>query len=402
MFKFERKDKMIETITEKQNPAAKAGYDMIYLVSCSIHGIVPEQSRVEQMDMTNLYRMTQYHSLTAMVYMALESSGVFSNCKDLQLIKKWKDAKEKSIRKNLMFDTERKEIVSFMETVGIWYMPLKGILLKEMYPKIGMRQMADNDILYDKEYQKELLKFMTDRGYEASQIGKGNHDIYQKAPIYNFEFHRALYGSAHDRKWEEYYRNVKKRLIKDKDNGFGYHFRNEDFYIYIMTHACKHYTGSGTGLRSLLDIYIFLKHKEAELNWHYIAVELDELGITEFEKESRELCKKLLSEQPYPFTQKELDTLTFYLGSGTYGTMINSIEKKIRRYQPDKRSVTAATRIKYYLGRLFPDMDHYKNYAPFVYRHKWLIPLYLVFRVVRGLICKGKKIRMEIQVVNKI
>lgn len=34
-------------------------------------------------------------------------------------------------------------------------MPLKGILLKEMYPKIGMLQMADNDILYDKQYRKE-------------------------------------------------------------------------------------------------------------------------------------------------------------------------------------------------------------------------------------------------------
>ena len=77
-------------------------------------------------------------------------------------------------------------------------MTLKGIILKEMYPKLGMRQMADNDILYDKQYQEELLNFMIARGYEPSQIGEGNHDVYEKAPVYNYEFHTALYNVATD------------------------------------------------------------------------------------------------------------------------------------------------------------------------------------------------------------
>lgn len=393
---------MIEMTTEMQNSAKKVSYDMIYLVNCSLHGIVPEQNRVEQMDLTALYHMAKYHSLTAMVCMALETAGAFSTCQEAELVKKWKDAKEKAIRKNLMLDAERKEILSFMEGKGIWYLPLKGILLKEMYPKLGMREMADNDILYDKEYQKELLYFMKARGYEASQIGKGNHDIYQKAPVYNFEFHTALYSAAYDRSWEEYYRNTKQRLVKEDGNLFGYHFKEEDFYVYIITHAYKHYTISGTGLRSLLDSYIFLNQKEADLNWHYMAVELEDLRVTEFERESRELCKKIFSKKIYLLTQKETEMLAYYLGSGTYGTLKNNVEKKFRRYQSENKPVTTVTRIKYYLGRLIPDREHYKNYAPFVYRHPWLISFYLVFRVVRGLIRKGNTIRKEIQIVHRM
>ncbi|MFA9466310.1 MAG: nucleotidyltransferase family protein [Velocimicrobium sp.] len=393
---------MIETAIKIQNPVEKAGYDMIYLVTCSLHGIIPEQSIVEQMDLTVLYRMAKYHSLTAMIFMALESTDILLRCKDVQLVKTWKDAKEKAIRKNLMLDVERNEILSFMEREGIWYLPLKGILLKEMYPKLGMRQMADNDILYDEQYQKELLTFMTKRGYKASQIGKGNHDVYTKVPVYNYELHTALYGSAFDKSWEEYYRNVKQRMLKDRDNGFGYHFKAEDFYTYLMTHAYKHYSGSGIGLRSLVDTYVYLQQKEAKFNWHYVSVELEELRITEFERESRQLCKKLFSQKRYSLTQMESEALTYYLGCGTYGTMKNNIEKKLRKCQPDEKAVTIVTKLKYYFGRLIPDMQHYKNYAPIVYQHKMLIPFYLIFRLIRGAIRKRKLIINEIHIVHKI
>ncbi|MDK2808275.1 MAG: hypothetical protein PWP24_1010 [Clostridiales bacterium] len=393
---------MIEIDTKTKTPLERAGFDMIYLVACSLHGMIPEQSLVKQMNLTVLYRMAKYHSLTAMVCMALESSDIFLVCEEEPIIRKWKEEKEKAIRKNLLLDTERSEIISFMEKEGIWYMPLKGILLKKMYPKFGMRQMADNDILYDERYQKELLSFMTERGYKASQIGKGNHDVYTKAPVYNYELHTSLYGSMHDKSWEEYYRNVKQRLLKDRNNDFGYHFKAEDFYIYLLTHTYKHYSGSGTGLRSLVDTYVYLQHKEVKFNWHYVSVELEELKITEFERESRQLCKKIFSKNMEPLTEKECDMLTYYLGCGTYGTMKNNIEKKLRNYQQDEKAVTARVKIKYYVRRLIPDREHYKNYAPLVYRHKWLIPCYLVFRVIRGLICKGKKIRGEIKVVHEI
>jgi len=393
---------MIAMMTEQQYPTAKIGFDLCYLVTCSLHNIIPEQSRVEQMDLTLLYHFSKKHSLTAIVFMALEAAGAFSGSREEQLAGKWRDAKNKAIRKNLLLDAERNEILAFMEQSGIWYMPLKGIILKDMYPKLGMRQMADNDILYDKQFQKELFHYMTARGYQECEFGKGNHDVYQKEPIYNFEMHTALYATAKGREWEEYYRDVKKRLIKDDTNRQGYHFKDEDFYIYLITHNYKHYSGSGTGLRSLIDIYVFLKQKGEGLNWHYIWTELEALHMKEFEKESRQLSRKLFSVNLSSLSQKEQDLLLYYLDSGVYGTLKNSIEKKLRTYQPDQKKISSATRIRYYVDRLLPDEDHYINYAPFVYKHKWLIPFYLVFRVVRGLIKKRNKIQSEIQVLHKI
>ena len=77
-----------------------------------------------------------------------------------------------------------------MDSEHIWYLPLKGIILKDYYPSVGMRQMSDNDILFDADAWERVEKHMLSEGYETESVGKGNHDVYQKAPVYNFEMHR--------------------------------------------------------------------------------------------------------------------------------------------------------------------------------------------------------------------
>ena len=217
----------------------QAFYDLIYLSKCAVNGTTPSKSRLDQMNMEQLYIAAKYHTLTAITAYALESAGIQED--------KFRTAKEKASRKNLFLDTERKKLFSFCENNEIWYMPLKGCILKEMYPDFSMRQMADNDILFDVKYQSEIKKYLTDNGYSIIRYGKGNHDVYEKPPVLNFEMHTALFGQAHNQEWKKYYVDIKDRLVKDSDNNYGYHFSDEDFYIYIITHEYKHYLKGGTG-----------------------------------------------------------------------------------------------------------------------------------------------------------
>lgn len=60
------------------------------------------------------------------------------------------------------------------------YLPLKGIIMKDYYPSVGMRQMSDNDILFDADAWERMEKHMISEGYEAEYVGKGNHDVYHK------------------------------------------------------------------------------------------------------------------------------------------------------------------------------------------------------------------------------
>lgn len=379
----------------------KTEYDMIYLAACGINGVSPDKNALQEPDMEKLYRLSYAHFMDALVGTALKQAGV-------SLPKAWNEHISKAVRKVVLFDAERAKLFGFMEQKGIWYLPLKGIVLKDYYPAVGMRQMSDNDILFDYSFCDEVQEYMESQGYEAVSVGVGNHDVYKKEPVYNFELHSALYGAMHQNNWEDYYKDVKDRLVLDNGSSYGYHFTDEDFYVYIVTHAHKHYAGSGTGLRTLLDFYVYLRAKEPELDFTYIEKECEVLGIAEFERQNRTLCRKVFDAGALydmdafekQLSHEEQEMLYYYLSSGVYGTVERGVENRVKKY----RSISGKrSKVGYLFSRLFPGMDTYKHY-PFFYKHKLLLPVCWVYRVFRVLFSKERREQMvrEIKVVKRI
>ena len=365
-------------------------YTFLYLLMCGVEGKPPSSELLREMNMEDVYQISVYHTLSAMTYMILEKG---QDILEGEVFKNWKKEKDKAIRKNILLDRERERIFAFMEEQGIWHMPLKGIILKEMYPAFGMRQMADNDILYDSNFQKPLCIWMKAQGYKVISCGRGNHDVYEKKPVYNYEMHTALYGGEHNPVWITYYENIKEKLIADKKKKYSFHFTDEDFYIYIITHIYKHFAGSGTGIRSLLDVYIYLQAKEAIMNWDYINEELKKVQVSDFEGKVRHLSQKVFSKELQKLTKKEEELLKYFLYSGTYGTLENHVQHRLDQFETDKKG--------YIIKRLVPDEEFYKNYVPFVYQHKWSRPFFIIFRLVRGLFRKDRRIMKEIKALKK-
>ena len=46
-----------------------------------------------------------------------------------------------SLKKVFALESERAALTKFFEENNIWYLTLKGVLLQNLYPKMGMRQM---------------------------------------------------------------------------------------------------------------------------------------------------------------------------------------------------------------------------------------------------------------------
>ena len=198
--------------------------------------------------------------------------------------------------------------------------------------------------------------------------------------------------------------NVKERLIKDEGNGCGFHFTDEDFYVYFFAHAVKHYKGGGIGLRMLVDLYLYAS-KKTDLDWPYIERELKKLGLMESEKEMRELAATLfsgdtyLSEQALSPRQREL--LSGIISSGTYGTVETQVGNKLERYTKEKK-ITGKTRLKlhYLRERFFPTTPEHREYYAFYYQHWWGRPLLLFVRFVKLLI-NHKRVKKEFEALRR-
>ena len=375
------------TITEEQ----KKNYvdAVIRLCAYAVHGERPAEGWVQGLDLDLLYRMAERHLLTGIVAYALEAAGI----KDARFTQ----AKGKAIRKVATMDFEMARVFEEFDRAGIWHAPLKGIVLKDLYPEVGMRQMCDHDILIDTKRAEQAREIMEGLGFETASFGTWIHDTYHKDPVCNFELHLALFPTTFDERIVEYYGNVAERLLKDEGEGSGYHFSPEDFYVYITAHEYKHYTGSGTGLRSLLDTYVYLRHYEGCLDMEYVQGELAKLGLTGFEQRNRVLAQRLFTGQE--LTREEEMTLRQFSSSGTYGTMENLVKNSLKKIRWDGM-ITPQVKLRYLLGRMFPGRDYlYPTYRLAKYRLS--LPLAWSFRAVRAMLFRGKEIFREIGFVRK-
>ena len=386
------------------------GEDMLYLITCALHNQTPDKDKVCGMDLAALYRYARRHTLAAITYDALKllgssiGDGPRALAKDdtvVSILTKWKETRDKALRKNLMLDAARKKLFQYMDAEHIWYMPLKGAILKDLYPRQEMRQMADNDILFDATYEAAVKDYFVREGYEVISYAKGNHDVYEKEPVYNFEMHTSLFGEAHNEIWAEYYKDIQSKLNKS-DNHFQYSFTDEDFYIYFIVHAFKHFDGCGTGIRYFVDSYVYQNAKN--LNRSYIERELDKLGVLEFEKTFRSTSMKIFGkgEAVSRLNREEYSMLCDSMFAGTYGNLQSGIDKKLHKIQGNEDRITKNTKVKYIIGRLFPPMSYYKAYYPFIYKTRIFIPFFVIFRMVRGVLQHWREMMREIRVVLKI
>jgi len=359
-------------------------------MACALNGVAPSSQYLEGKDMKDIYAVSARHSVAALVAYALEKCGLAPA--------KFIEHKNLSIRKTLLFNVEREAILKILEQEKIKYMPLKGIYTKDLYPAIGLREMGDNDILFDSAYRERVRDIMVERGYEVEQYNRFNHDVYHKPPVFNFEMHVSLFAKHEEKVFYEYYENLLERAAVIEGTKYGRCLSDEDSYIYTKLHEYKHYKHGGIGLRTLADTYVFIRAKE-NLDCDYVKRELHSLEADEYEALIRRLAFTVLSREAAENPPKSLastldrelfNTYEYMCFSGTYGTSYNNMDNAIKEYEKISGNAKSA-KFSYLWHRIFPPMRVYEIYYPFYYKHKILIPFLFFKRVFRALFKNRKR-----------
>ena len=360
----------------------KSSCALMKLVGCAARNEQPDKDWVMTLDLDALYETAKSQMLSAAAAEALRRAGINDA--------RFRNAMGKAIRRVAMLDGDRQEVLTRLEEAGIRYMPLKGSLLKDLYPFYGMREMVDNDILIDKTRKQDVRQIMEGLGFTYMHGGYV-HDSYFKKPLSNFEMHKQLFSQNVQKGLHDYYENVFDRLVKDEDNLYGYHFTDEDFYLYLVAHEYKHYAGGGTGLRSLVDLYIWLRAKESTMDRAYIDRELAKMGIQQYEKESRTLAFRLLEDQPLSAKEKEM--LAFLVSSGTFGNMANRVENRAKEF--------GGGGLRYVWKRIFVPKEKIEIAFPLFAKYPVLMPVLPFYRLYKNMKRGSYKVTDEISALLK-
>lgn len=371
---------------------------LLYLANCAVKEEVPDREFLAQMDWKGVYEASAFHNLAAMTCMAVDSAvaaedGFVLSEGQHEIYQKWQESKHRAVRKYMLMDMAVRQTEAFLEQSGIWYMLLKGSVLKDLYPKPGMRQMSDCDILFDPAYQQQVHDYFVSQGYEVECYQEGNHDVYVKAPVYNFEMHTSLFGWEHQKELEDYYSGIYSKLIVGEGSDYKRFFTPEDFYVYFIAHAYRHHSGGGVGLRTLVDIYVYLDTYKDTMDWTYVSEQLRILKIEDYEQHLRTAVRNIFVLEQFDMSEEDA-LLKYMYCSGTYGTLQNKVENKLKALSNGDK-LTVATFFKYLWQRCYPGEVFLKERYPFFYRHKWARPFCPVVRMVKGLVIHPKSLVRE-------
>lgn len=190
---------------------------------------------------------------------------------------------------------------------GVCYMPLKGFLMRDLYPEAYLRTMSDYDVLVRPEDFDKAREALERQGYEYVK-GDEHHDVFLKAGRFMVEQHYKLFNASGA---FERGRSVSwKRLVAYESTE--YRFTDEDFYRYMLEHLLKHWIQSQTVLRDYLDVAIYLRARGATLDRKKLDADLDSAGTLEFVKNIERLVDAWFGHKPLDAVLTEMTLYQFF------------------------------------------------------------------------------------------
>lgn len=282
------------------------------------------------------------------------------------------------------------EIFKCLDEEQVDYMPLKGTLLKAIYPKSEMRTMGDADILIRTEQYDKIKPVMLKLGYEE-QVESDHELIWHKGSVH-IELHKRLIPS-YNKDYYEYFGDGWRLAKLSSDGGTRYELKAEDEFIYIFTHFAKHYRDAGIGIRHVLDIWVY-KNAHPRMDEEYIRNELQALQLYDF-------YVNVIKTLEVWFEGKEADGVTelitqIIFSSGVYGTREAQILSEAVKASKSTGSSGNVRAVKLIREIFLPYAPMCKKF-PILRRVPILLPVMWVVRWVDALLFRRKNIAAKTQ-----
>ncbi len=320
----------------------------------------------------NLYRLLQVPPATPCALAA--HTGVLPFVYEIAPEEAYRRTYELAMAQDAVQMAELAELREKLAAAGIPAVPLKGCVLKPLYPGGShMRTMCDLDILCRDEDQSRVRELMLLEGYRVEEYNEHYHDAYSKEPFLHVEIHRALVPETEQA--GKYYadHDIWNRVIFAE--GGSCDLPPEDHYLFIVAHFASHLLErGGSSLRGLLDIYLY--RQAVEMDASYVRTALAEMGLLSFEEKYLRMAQDLFAEDG-PKTEGWQEELAEMLETGMLGTT--------KQLAAHRREEIGGSRLHYIWRRLFPSYRHMCKSYPSLKRHPVLtvlLPVYYVRRVL--------------------
>lgn len=339
---------------------------MMRLIGCEIRGEVAEkleENILSEDFFEALYKLSKSHDMAHIVGSALAASGQLPKN---EIGKKFEKQTFMSVFRYERLNYEYGQICSVLEKNGISYVPLKGAIVRDCYPKPWMRTSCDIDILvYEDELEKAVNSLCKALSYTAEEE-RHYHDI---SLFSNSGIHLELHFSI-----LENMDNIDRMLVKvwdychpETEGGYKHIQTNEYFMFHHIAHMSYHFIRGGCGVKPFADLYLLLD--KMDFDDEVVRGYCDECGIGKFYAHVKKLARVWFGGEEHDELTRQMEE--YLLSGGVYGSQKNTVVVN---------QVKRGGKLKYALSRIWMPTEQLKLKYPSLGNHRWLMPFYQVRR----------------------
>ncbi len=340
-----------------------------------------EKLAVSGGDARALYRLSKIHGLQAIVFDSLSIAA-----DDTALLAAW----SRDLQQNFLLDLLQRQaydaILAALRNAGIRCLPLKGIAIKDLYPKSCYRATADLDFFMPDAEPGAVARTLAALGYTATDTSATYDTAFTSGDGVTVEIHSALVPRWHPLEPLALYLTQAVRAEGDR-----LYWSPEDEYLYLLAHLAKHYEHAGVGVRQVLDIFLY--QQKIHLNLAYVRDTLARFSLLAFYNDLQALIACWFGEEPEPST-RVCEMAADILSTGSYGT-----SERALRYRFQKGMRQGNSRFHYALRRLLPGQTQMRQMYPLWGQYAIFFPALWAHRLLHRLVTRRAFVAQELRLV---
>ena len=348
---------------------------LFYVIRAGL-GQVLEPQTISEFECRELICIGARQSINSIIYRGLNNSGAPADVTKECDYERLNDTKRYILQNDAL-----NKIIAILDEEHIPYIPLKGAVIRKLYPEPELRTSSDIDLLVNENTLRKAVEAI-EHATDFKTMRKSYHDI----SLINSQIHLELHFTI-----KENIKNIDRLLScaweyasPANDGSSRYDFTPEFLIFHVIAHMYYHFTHGGLGIRTFLDLWL-LRNK-TDFNEIKVRQMCAECEILKFYEECCNLSEIWFGSGKHTETTKMLED--FCLCGGVFG----SAQFKNAGRQRHNRGW------KYILSRVFPPAYQVKEF----YRDengKEHILIYYYFKRLLSWCGRRKELTKQMQAV---
>lgn len=369
---------------------------MLKILEATIHNRKYEISEIDNIDFNEMLRLSQEHNVVAITYYGLrgtKSSQMLSN----DVLNQFKKQTFSHSSHQMSHMKNVTSILAKFEENNIKAVVLKGLVVRNFYPRPEFRTMSDADIVVKEENLDKAIELITNLGYVEKV--RTNVDICYIKGNSIIELHWKLINPGRINGGENFENEIWDDLIEvNVGDSKALSLNYEDLAVHLCVHLIKHLANKGCGIRMFYDLVVLFEQNEDEINWDRFWSKIRQYNVEKAIRIVMYICREYLGmklktnmDNEKYIDKKCLDLLLDdIMNHGVFGKSKEDDEiARAVAFDSDRDYDKGA--FNKYFRVFFPRVKELVQSYPYAERNKILVPAAYVHRLGKWAFSKDIK-----------